>query len=346
MAKQYRGRSGALYRLTNEIGKGGEGIVYGVDGDYSSVAKIYKPDRLLGEEDQRSMENKLIAMTDKRLKYKFSGHIKLSWPKDVLYEGNEFVGFIMPRIDSRYKIFNMYRDDNIRQRVFPEYNWKFSVQAAYNLAWLVNYLHMNDVIVGDLNPNNISMDRQGLITLVDCDSFDVTYAGHRYPCTVGIDEMLPPEAQQIHNLEHFTFSRESDNFALAIHIFRLLMNNYDPFGAVLVDHYLPSSSDMTTNKAIAKGECLYVRKVTGKVLPQNSPTLDILPHNIQKLFHKTFEYNEITAKRRINTRATADEWMRALYPIASEPGINRFLRKCPEGHVYTSNNTKCPWCRR
>ncbi len=341
---QYKGKSGKIYRLTNEIGQGGEGIVYGINGEYSSVAKIYKPEKFPNEEARRSMEKKLIAMTDKRLSYRLDGHIKLAWPKDVLYDGGTFVGFVMPRIDSAYKIFNMYRNDDTRKRIFPTYNWKFSVQAAYNLAWLVNYLHMNDVIVGDLNPNNVSMNRQGLMTLVDCDSFDITYAGHRYPCTVGLDEMLPPEAQQIRVIEQFNFSRESDDFALAIHIFRLLMNNYDPFGAVLVDRYQASSSDMTTNKAIAKGECLYVRNVLGKRLPPNAPSLSILPMDIQKLFRKTFDYNEITAKKKIAERATADEWMYALWPIAGEPGINRYLKECSRGHVYPAHNARCPWC--
>ncbi len=344
---QFRGKSGAIYRLHDEIGNGGEGIVYGIEGDNSLVAKIYKPEKFFNERERATIENKLVAMTEKNLKYKFSGHIKLTWPQDVLYKGEKCVGFVMPRIESRYKIFNMYRDDTIRSSIFPTYTWKYSILTAYNLAWVVYYLHLNDIIIGDLNPNNISLDEKGMVTLLDCDSFDITHKGIRYPCNVGLEEMLPPEAQQTNDLKLFNFTKESDEFSLAIHIFRLLMNNNDPFGAVLIDQYQASSSGVVGNKEILNGECLYVRRVRGKKLPPNVPTLDILPRNIRDLFHKTFEYDESTARKRITTRATAEEWSKALYPIASVKGINNsYLKECPSGHVYSAVNVKCPWCGR
>mgnify|MGYP005907498805 FL=1 len=156
--------------------------------------------------------------------------------------------------------------------------------------------------------------------------------------------MLAPELQTVRNLANGTFTKETDNFSLAIHIFRLLMRNEDPFGGVIT--MSRSLSTVSANAPIINGECPYVRTVSGKEIPGRSPTLDMLPVNIQELFKKTFDYDASTALRRIKNRATATEWCNALVVLATaEPNPNLQTCTLNPHHVYPKYSSYCPWCR-
>ena len=336
------------YTLGQQLAAGGEGVVYELSGDSSHVAKIYKPDRFKSEAEKGVMERKLGAMINMNVSATVDGLLRLAWPQDILYENGKIVGFIMPRITTKYKIFDVYRTgrNSIREKEYSNYTWKYSVQFAYNMAWVVSYLHRNNIVIGDLNQINIAVDaKTGAVILIDCDSFDIRdpKTGEHFPCVVGLEEMLAPELQTVGSLRNGTFTKESDNFSLAIHIFRLLMNNEDPLGGAMTTN--ASQSSVPGNKAIINGECLYVRNVPGKKWLPRMPKLDILPPSIQQLFKKTFNYTATTALSKKNGRATAAEWVNAL-AVLSAPEPNPNLKKCSVNpkHVYPAHNTSCPWC--
>lgn len=252
----------------------------------------------------------------------------------------------MPKINSKYKIFDVQRVE-MAEKIYPNYTWKYAVQFAYNLSVAVKYVHDKNIVIGDFNQNNISIDTStGAVILIDCDSFDIRdpKSGEHFPCKVGLPEMLAPELQTVRNLANGTFTKETDNFSLAIHIFRLLMRNEDPFGGVIT--MSRSLSTVSANAPIINGECPYVRTVSGKEIPGRSPTLDMLPVNIQELFKKTFDYDASTALRRIKNRATATEWCNALVVLATaEPNPNLQTCTLNPHHVYPKYSSYCPWCR-
>lgn len=336
------------YTLGKLLASGGEGIVYEISGDSTHVAKLYKPDRFKSDAERSTMERKLKAMIAMKLATTVDGLLRLAWPQDILYENGKCVGFVMPRINTKYKIFDIYRTGrgSVQEREYTNYTWKYSVQFAYNMAWVVNYVHKHNIVIGDLNQNNIAVDLvTGAVILIDCDSFDIRdpHTQEHFPCVVGLPEMLAPELQTVGSLRNGTFTKESDNFSLAIHIFRLLMNNEDPFGGVITSN--ASQSLISGKAAIVNGECLYVRDVPNKKWLPRMPKLDILPASIQQLFQKTFNYTASTALARRKNRATAQEWVNALF-VLSAPEPNPHLKSCKNNvkHVYPSHNTQCPWC--
>ncbi len=342
----YKSSSGKVYTLGAQLGTGGEGIVSEIQGENSKVTKIYKADRFKTDQDRFTMERKLKAMLDMNISVYVDGKLRLAWPLDILYENGSMVGFVMPKINSKYKIFDVQRVE-MAEKIYPNYTWKYAVQFAYNLSVAVKYVHDKNIVIGDFNQNNISIDTStGAVILIDCDSFDIRdpKSGEHFPCKVGLPEMLAPELQTVRNLANGTFTKETDNFSLAIHIFRLLMRNEDPFGGVIT--MSRSLSTVSANAPIINGECPYVRTVSGKEIPGRSPTLDMLPVNIQELFKKTFDYDASTALRRIKNRATATEWCNALVVLATaEPNPNLQTCTLNPHHVYPKYSSYCPWCR-
>lgn len=346
----YTGMHGRTYTVANQLGVGGEGTVLAIAGNSDQVIKLYKPDKFKTPMQRQAMERKLRVMIAMNVNIRQNGRICLAWPQDIVYSNGTMVGFIMPKVPTQYKIYDIYRGgaNSVREKLYPQYTWKYAVQFAHNLARIVQCVHSSKIVIGDFNQNNIAVDpTTGGIILIDCDSFDITdpVTGEHFPCTVGLPEMLAPELQCVGSLSNGRFTRESDNFSLAIHIFRLLMENADPFGGVITTNGASSVSNVAGNTAIINGECAYVRNVPGKVVPRWSPKLDMLPPDVAQLFRKTFDYTAVNAISRRGARATAAEWADTLAPYGA-PEPNSRLKTCSRvaRHVYGAHNSTCPWC--
>lgn len=344
----YSSLKGQYYSIHTALASGGEGTVYNLYGHDDLAAKIYSPVTFKTDQDRKMREKKLRTMLNMQIKINPDGVTRIAWPQDILYDidGN-LAGFTMPKVNADYKLYDIYRGGNgaVRDRIYPNYTWKYSVQFAYHLAWIVDYLHSYNIVIADFNPNNIVIDTtQNTVVLIDCDSFDITYGGEHFPCMVGMPEVLAPELQTTSSVINGSFSRQSDNFSLAIHIFRLLMNNEDPFGGIITTG--ESMSAIAANQAICNGECPYVRNVPGRSIPPHAPSLGMLPPEIINLFKKTFDYTDITAKQNIPYRSTAKEWCLTLAPYGS-PDPNSRLKTCSVNpkHVYPIHNKECPWCK-
>lgn len=357
----YTGMSGSKYILASVVGSGGEGTVYDISGRSDIVGKIYSDTIFKTDIDRQTMERKLKTMIGMNIRIKVDGILRLAWPLDILYKQGRMMGFVMPKIINKLNIYDIQRcwrpnfafcsSTQETLKVYPRFTWKYSVQFAYNLAWVVNYVHCNRIVIGDLNLNNIYADtRTGAMVLIDCDSFDITdpNTGERFPCRVGVRELLAPELQGKKALAG-GFTKHTDEFSLAIHIFRLLMRNADPFSGVgSKGASLPACDKGEPN--IINGECPYVRQCNISV-PSWAPDFSMLPLDIQNLFRKTFDYNALNYKSRISKRATAEEWVYALAPLG-EGDPNPRLKNCTdtsstfyEYHVYPEHNITCPWCK-
>ena len=344
----YYSLKGQYYSLHTALASGGEGTVYSLVGHDDLVAKIYASSTFKENQDREKQEKKLRAMLNMHIKINPDGMTRIAWPQDILYDTDDnLAGFTMPKVNAAYKIYDIYRGGKgaVRDQIYPNYTWKYSVQFAYHLAWIVDYVHSYDVVIGDLNPNNIVVDTvANTILLIDCDSFDITYDGEHFPCLVGLPEVLAPEIQPVDRVVNGLFSKQSDNFSLAVHIFRLLMNNEDPFGGIITTD--ESMSSIVANRAICNGECPYVRNVPGRSIPSRAPSMEMLPTEIQDLFQKTFNYTATTVIKNIPRRADAKEWCLALAPYgASDPNPRMKTCSVDPKHVYPAHNKECPWCK-
>jgi DNA-binding helix-hairpin-helix protein with protein kinase domain len=220
----YKGKGGLHYTLASSSFKsGGEAEIYDIIGQPDLVAKIYKPGKSSVEK-----ERKLVKMVD--FPPDSSVLSQIAWPKDVLYDAGSFVGFVMPKM-------KIYEDLNViyeygSSAKYHDMSWENRIIIAENLCAVLNSVHAVGHVCGDFNPKNISVDPDtGHIVFLDTDSYHIQDGVNTYRCEVGMPEYLPFEIRDktrkgvtLARAVLPTFSQATDNFALAIHIFQLLMN--------------------------------------------------------------------------------------------------------------------------
>lgn len=315
---------GSPIRIGQELGRGGEGVVYELENRPGEVAKIYlapvdsqKADKLQVMVSQCTVELTKLA----------------AWPSGLVLDQRRHVaGLIMKKITGFRPVHELYTPKS-RLQDFPRATWAFLVHAATNVARAFAVVHSHGVVIGDVNHGNVVVNDAALCVLIDCDSFQVTNNGHRFLCEVGVSAYTPPELQG-QDFATFVRTENHDNFGLALLIFHLLMMGRHPFAGRFLGR-----GDMSVERAIA--EYRFAFSANSKSLqmepPPNSLGLSDLPPSISAMFEQAFS----AASAGNSGRPKALEW------ITSLEALSRDLIKCPRNacHVYYKQVIKCPWCR-
>jgi hypothetical protein len=322
----YRAKNSQIdYQLKNtELGKGGEGSVYEIVRYPGLVAKIYHPQKLTS-----ALEYKLTAMVanppvdDTRQSL---NHVSIAWPTDTLYSGSRFMGYVMPKLPKSDDMYILTQPQQRAQK-YPKATHQLLYRVGRNLATAMASIHAKNHIVGDVNFKNVMFNEQALITLVDCDSMQVTDArGNIHHCLVGLPEFTAPELQG-KDFSKVNRTQHSDTFGLAVLLFQLLMQGFHPFAG----RSLPGAPDV---------EQVHVYCITQNIFPYASnkqfapppaaPTFDALPGTLRSMFKSAF-----TSR----TRPSADEWADALALV------ERRLIPCANNraHMHPSDG-KCVIC--
>lgn len=339
----YIGSKGETYIIeTPALGKGGEGSIYKIKGKSNLVLKVFNPDKR-----NETRHKKLLAMIKTPLSP--NAMKQVTWPVDVVYENGTFIGYVMPLLKRVEDLNVMYSDKYIC-------TLSERITIAKNLCAAVNAVHLAGQVCGDLNPKNIGVDpNTAIITLVDTDSYHITEknGSRTYRCVVGLPEYLAKEIQdKLHNnkdkdlrtLPLPTFSKETDLFALAVHIFALLMNGCHPFSSAVDNNYsigkLSQSKPSIVNPQPVENirNCFFpfYEKRPGYTTPQYAPDFSVLPKKIQDMFVQAFVDGGKNPKLRPNT----EDWYMALEEF------EKHVKTCSknEKHEYYDKLKKCPWC--
>lgn len=328
-----QGISGQKYDLKEpQFAEGGEGRIYHVNGHPDLVAKLYKAG--VGDSNR---EQKLLKMykspPDK------SVLDQIVWPVDILYDGSRFMGFLMRKFDFNEDLNVIYEYGSAAK--YPDMPWGNKVRIAKNLCAVLHAVHEAGHIVGDFNPKNVSVNpNTGYVIFLDTDSYHITDANNTYRCKVGMPEFIPHEIQPklrigLDSAPLPTYTVESDNFTLAVHIFQLLMNGVHPYACSI----LPSMVSLmmpNTAESILNGETPFFKSIHGKQIPKFAPPISILPKDIQKLFEKAF----VEGHKNPSNRPDAKTWFFALEKL------EKSIKKCKntDHHEYYDSLSKCPWC--
>jgi len=341
----YTGIKGTNYQLeSTKLASGGEGTIYRVyGGTPKKVAKIYEAGKVTQE-----LESKLKYMVGNPPD---SGVLnQVAWPLDVLYDpSGKFCGFVMPELSINAELKEIYQ--------YPPtvgLTAKHKVTIAGNICAVISAVHNAGYVFGDFNPRNIGVDKNsGMVAFLDTDSYHVfdNTKNRYYRCKVCADgyaalELLeacadhaanyPNDSKQLYEKTPLpTFTRETDNFALAIHIYKLLSNGFTPFGGIIETVTPSQASPSMGNAAIRRNE--YSFRPGYKSMSPAVPPLDVFPQEIADLFTRAFL---VIGSVNPAQRPTAIEWHGALSRYENT------LVDCPKNklHQYDRKNGTCPFC--
>lgn len=349
--------------LTDVIKEGGEGTVYNIKENPNLVYKKYR------EEDQNGEKIKTDALFNK-LKYMSTNPPQglideqiIAWPISLCFESGKpqdvssFDGFVMPRLNFDMHLAEAYgyKHPTIDKSDYSQYvSIKKRIKLALNLCSLLDQIHNHNkgkgYIIGDFNDENIGVvSSTAQIVLMDCDSFHLSHElGSNGRCNVVKPGYLAPEIiehcskeraakknSKLDTVELPTFTKESDNFCLAVHIFCLLMNGISPYNGVRAGEIVGSNNEpLLGHEAVKRFE--YVFRSGKKPASVLCPPKDVLPSKISNYFDLAF----IEGRENPSKRPTAEQWYHALREYLHA------LKQCSrnEKHQYYDALNECPWC--
>ncbi len=316
--------AGTIVPLGEEIGIGGEGRVFAVQGKAHLAAKLYHKGAL--PEDSAMKLRAMVEIGADQLAPIYA------WPHDLLLDSrNRAVrGVLMPRITDARELHELYGTTN-RARHYPQAQWGHLVLAARNTAAAFSAMHGRGVIVGDVNQGNLLVDQEMRVRFIDCDSFQIQMRNRTFRCPVGTPHFTPPELQSL-KLSEVSRTKDHDRFGMAILIFHLLFVGRHPFAG-----RYNGPGDMTIEKAIAERRFAFSKHQEETLVnpPPASLELKDLPPTLGVLFERAFR------KLEGEERPTPEQW------AAELENLLRLRQECEidSAHVYYNSLMTCPWCR-
>ena len=208
------------------IARGGEGMIYKLEINPHYLVKICKADTMNNSRKQAAFcerLNAMMALEDFR-KADF-----LAWPQMPVFDaGKKVIGFVMSRAEGR-TLRALYAPCQIR-RFFPGWDRLQVTKTALNLVKAVQQLARYRVLVNDFNPGNFLVDKQGKVTLIDCDSFQIPGQGNLpFITRVFSPEYAAPELLFKPELLKSVRTPEQVRFSLAVVVYMILMSGLHPY---------------------------------------------------------------------------------------------------------------------
>ena len=318
---------------------GGEGAVYEIAGFPNKVAKIYHD-----ASDAKKREAKIMAMVAISSSYPFQKanmSADIAWPLSPLYDKNHsFIGFGMNRIHAGMELDDLY--------VYPpkqnaHVTTRNKVACLIHLCGIIERLHQIGQVFGDFNPNNIKIEPDWSVRFVDADSYHIKSGGKEYRCTVCAPGYVAPElirackGTTYGDCPGTTFTKETDRFALAIHIFRMLMNGCHPFTCERHQSHIGSTkAPLSIDKRVERGETPFFQTIPNHTPPQFAPDIHAFPPYLKALFRRAF----VDGHHNPSARPDASEWKKALMRYSGD------LKECGVNHrhYYWNGSAVCPYC--
>jgi hypothetical protein len=219
------------------------------------------------------------------------------------------------------------------------------------IAWPQDVLYANGKFVGFVMPKMaINEDLNVIYEYGSAAKYphmhwDIQDGSKTYRCDVGMPDYLPVEVQKkmrggitLSTAQLPTFSQETDNFALAIHIFQLLMNGTHPFSCAKIPKLQHSVVRPGITDNILNGLFPFIQSIPNMRIPVFSPPLDILPNELQALFKRAF----IDGHNNPTMRPTPENWYKELKNLRGNLNTNSCQKN--GNHQCFSKLTGCPWC--
>ena len=245
----------------DEKASGGEGIVYTYAANPKFLIKVYKTETLNNQVKMREIRQRIQDMV------RISALAKcnfLAWPLMPVFDSKQqIIGFVMRKCEGA-SLLALRGPANIKKN-FPHWDRADLAKTALDYVEKMKKLAACNVLVNDFNPSNFLVDKNGKVSFIDCDSFQVPssnggvnitktyFASHVAP------ELLKDKSKlncprNIHHVE----------FGTALTVFHILMCGLHPYNYYDSSH---KSACGTPDENLLKGRCP-LGKGSGCLIPQ------------------------------------------------------------------------------
>ena len=198
--------------LSKRISNGAEGMVFNTN-DPRLVAKIYHKGVITPL--RWSKLTKMVSMGIKS--------IGICWPQDLLFYKGVPVGYTM-MIGKGKTLGNIFDGPDAMVNNFPHWKRDDIVDTLLDLLEKYIYLHLNNIIAGDIQMKNALLYSSSSIYLIDMDSCQVD----NLPCPVGTEDFTDPRLWG-KNFSGFLRKLEDEDYSIAMLVFSILFCGLHPY---------------------------------------------------------------------------------------------------------------------
>jgi serine/threonine protein kinase len=296
---------------------GGEGQVHQIISP-SSYKKRYCVKIFHLDKRTKEREQKIIYMIKNPPSELDGGTFLICWPTELVYENNQFVGFIMPlAFKGSIALYELCRP--VLKKNLPTEWYKFDIttntgvllrlKLCVNIAIAIHKIHqLNHYVLVDMKPQNMLVTKAGKISIIDLDSIQIANGSRViHPSHAVTAEYIPPEGyqQNLHPSIHY-IEKSWDRFSMAV-IFYEVLFGLPPYAATYGGQYTDCD---TIPEKIQSGLFPHGTKARYiESLPKWHNNFKKIPPPLKLLFFKAFEEGH----NRPNVRPTAQQWGQVFY---------------------------------
>lgn len=285
---------GEHIELGSEISKGGEGTVYSIEGNEEDCVKLFRKNVDLNEKHE-----KIKFMINSPPPDLLDDNYKICWPKKLLYENGEFVGFLMSKAFKKSEIPYHLCQTNIPKSMGQEWHNLFNrkskkgivsrLKLCVNIISSVNRIHSgNNYVFVDLKPQNLLVTSSGKVSVIDLDSIQISRKDNvLFKSNVSTPEYTPPEYSFLIENNH-PITKDWDVFSLGVLLYEILFGLHPYVGTSL-----PPYDNLNTIQEKIQNGLTHISKgvESFKHLPPPHRKFYDFPNNFKILFQKIFSSN-------------------------------------------------------
>lgn len=242
--------SGKTITLTKRISNGAEGMVFFTDNP-RLVAKIYHKNVITP-----LRWSKLSTMVSMDIQ-----SIGICWPHDLLFYKGVPVGYTM-NLGKGKTLGNVFDGPDAIFTSFPTWKRVDVVNSLVQLLEKYIYLHMFNIIAGDIQLKNALIQAANSIYLIDMDSVQVG----NLPCPVGTEEFTDPRLWG-KNFSGFLRNMEDEDYSISMMVFSVLFCGLHPYATrngaetlreEILEKNFPYKLDCSDEEHIPRGGYNYI----------------------------------------------------------------------------------------
>lgn len=314
------GNKGSI-TLEKRLSSGAEGMVFTTDNP-KLVAKIYHKGVITPL--RWSKLTKMVCMG--------INSVGLCWPHDLLFYKGVPVGYTMI-LGKGKTLGNVFDGPDAITNSFPSWKRVDVVDTLIDLLEKYIYLHMHDIVAGDIQLKNALIYSSNSVYLIDMDSVQVG----NLPCPVGTEEFTDSRLWG-QNFSSFLRKLEDEDYSLSMLVFSILFCGLHPYATrngaetlreEIIEKNFPYTLDNSNEDHIPKGGYNYIWKYLPESIRQKLYSVFKEGKRVEAIewYEEIISYKEMLSSRKFEDDEAYKVFPKMDYKVTEEAPSNSEVKK-------------------